>query len=142
MIPGLTDGLVGLVKSLGKALPDLITGVIGGIDDVLISTFYLIPELLYEVFSLLLSPRFWMDMGKAFVDALLDLLNPFDKKDGTGLFQKQGNASRTGGALADLFNGKKDTSNLTIYGAISADMRDFARKQAEYAARVKAERAS
>ena len=142
LIPGLTDGLVGLVKSLGKALPDLITGVIGGIDDVLISTFYLIPELLYEVFSLLLSPRFWMDMGKAFVDALLDLLNPFDKKDGTGLFQKQGNASRTGGALADLFNGKKDTSNLTIYGAISADMRDFARKQAEYAARVKAERAS
>lgn len=142
LIPGLTDGLVGLVRSLGEALPDVIKNFIGSLDDQLVAMISLIPRLLFEVFSMLLSPQFWMDMGKAFVDALLDLLNPFDKKDGTGLFQKQGSASRTGGALADLFNGKKDTSNLTIYGAISADMRDFARKQAEYAARVKAERAS
>ena len=142
LIPGLADGLVGLVSSLGEALPDLMTAVIGSIDDQLVNMITLIPRLLYEVFSMLLSPQFWMDMGKAFVDALLDLLNPFDKKDGTGLFQSKSSTSRTGAALADLFNGKKDTSNLTITGAIAADMRDFTRKQAEYAARAKAERAS
>jgi hypothetical protein len=142
LIPGLADGLVGLVASLGEALPDLITNVIGSIDDQLVNMITLIPRLLYEVFSMLLSPRFWMDMGKAFVDALLDLLNPFDKKDGTGLFQSKGATSKTGAALQDLFNGKKDTSNLTITGAIAADLRDFTRKQAEYMARAKAERAS
>lgn len=135
LIPGLTDGLVGMVKSLGKALPDLITGVIGGIDDVIISTFYLIPELLYEVFSMLLSPKFWMDMGKAFVTALIDLLNPFKNEDGTGVFQRNGSAGRTGAALKDLFNGKKDTSNLTVNGAIAADLRDFNRKLLGYNSR-------
>lgn len=135
LIPGLTAGLVGMVKSLGKALPDLITAVIGGIDDVIISTFYLIPELLFEVFSMLLSPRFWIDMGKAFVDGLLDLLNPFKNEDSTGVFQRNGSAGRTGAALKDLFDGKKDTSNLTVNGAIAADMRDFNRKLMGYNSR-------
>ena len=135
LIPGLADGLVGVVESLGEALPDLIQGLIGGLGKTVSSVLMLIPKLLIEAVGMLLSPRFWIDMGKAFVDGLLDLLNPFKNEDGTGLFQKNGNASRTGGALKDLFDGKKDSSNLTITGAIAADIRDFNRKQQEYMSR-------
>lgn len=135
LIPGLADGLVGVVESLGEALPDLIQGLIGGLGKTVSSLLMLVPKLLIEAVGMLLSPRFWIDMGKAFVDGLLDLLNPFKNEEGTGIFQRNGSASRTGGALKDLFNGKKDTSNLTINGAIAADMRDFNRKLLGYNSR-------
>ena len=135
LIPGLADGLVGVVESLGEALPDLIQGLIGGLGKTVSSLLMLVPKLLIEAVGMLLSPRFWIDMGKAFVDGLLDLLNPFKNEDGTGVFQRNGSASRTGGALKDLFNGKKDTSNLTVNGAIAADMRDFNRKLLGYNSR-------
>jgi len=135
LIPGLADGLVGVVESLGEALPELIQGLIGGLGKTVSSLLMLVPKLLIEAVGMLLSPRFWIDMGKAFVDGLLDLLNPFKNEDGTGLFQSKGNAGRTGAALKDLFNGKKDTSSLTVNGAIAADMRDFNRKLLGYNSR-------
>ena len=135
LIPGLADGLVGVVESLGEALPELIQGLIGGLGKTVSSLLMLVPKLLIEAVGMLLSPRFWIDMGKAFVDGLLDLLNPFKNEDGTGVFQRNGSAGRTGAALKDLFNGKKDTSNLTVNGAIAADMRDFNRKLLGYSSR-------
>ena len=135
LIPGLADGLVGVVESLGEALPELIQGLIGGLGKTVSSLLMLVPKLLIESVGMLLSPRFWIDMGKAFVDGLLDLLNPFKNEDGTGAFQRNGAAGRTGGALRDLFDGKQNTSNLTVNGAIAADMRDFNRKLMGYNSR-------
>jgi hypothetical protein len=60
----------GLIKT---GLPALVEGVIG-----------LIPTLFAEIIATLGSPDFWIDVAKAFVDALLDAINPFNDIFGGG----------------------------------------------------------
>lgn len=136
-VAGVVDAIPNIVTGLADSIPALIEAAIGSLDELLIAlfrtTFTLLPELLLAAIGVLLDPQFWVDVGKAFLEGLLDALNIFRNDDRTGLLQADGLPARTGRAIRDIFdgrdNGRIGQSNIFNFnGVITEDIEATARK--------------
>ena len=95
MLTGLMDGLPGILKAIAGLLPELVVG--------LFKIFYLMaPMLLIQAVKVLADPQVWLDIGKAFFDALMSV---FDPLFGKGKGEKTPGAFMKGGWADSLFGG-------------------------------------
>lgn len=131
------DMMIGLVSSIISSIPDRIESALGSLGDILgglfRAAFTALPELLFAALNILLDPQFWIDIAKAFLKGLLDMLNPFNNKQGDGLLQRDGFLGRTGAAVKDIFdgrdNGRIGQSNIFNFnGVITENLEAAARR--------------
>jgi hypothetical protein len=130
LLTGIVDGIPGILQALASSLPGIVVS--------LLKTFYLmVPSLLIEAVKTLADPQVWLDIGKAFIDALLSVFksdNP-DKQSGpmaAGAFSKGGyfdalfggvggkgyqtkNIAGEGGFFDRLFGGVNDKKDVPSY---------------------------
>lgn len=123
LIPELIAALPAVVRRLVNAVGDIIEGVVANIpaqitqlssafQGILFSLIDTLPALVFKVVAVLLSPKFWLELGKSIATSIWEAIKGifgkvFGNEEKTGIFQKNGAIAKAlrGGEKAGKMRG-------------------------------------
>jgi len=123
LIPELIAALPSVISGLVNAVGDIVVGVIASIpaqigqlssafQGILFGLIDTLPALIFKIVGVLLSPKFWLELGKSIATSIWEAIKGifgkvFGNEEKTGLFQKEGAIAKAirGGGQAGKMRG-------------------------------------